>query len=162
MDYVNQRLPKKKSGGWFDMTIDSIAIPDFSADLLEFQGNLQLPQAMIDGVNKVFDEHIQATAKQSYDHIMGLVASNFSSINVEISKFLNDVRSTYSFEDLNFFLDYNPPRYSNGTNVSSLNDQRDNFARKSQVSLIIKETWDLFEMRYRVANSRYNLYRTLS
>jgi hypothetical protein len=147
MEYVNDRLPRKKSGGWFDMTIDSIAIPDFSADLSEFRGQLRVPQAMIDGVNNVFDEHIQATAKQSYDHIMGMIASNFSSINDEISKFVNDVTSTYSFEDLNFFLDYDPPRYSNGTNISSLEDQRDNFARRSQVSLIYKENWDFFEIR---------------
>jgi len=137
MKYVNDRLPKKKSGGWFDMTISNILVPDFSADIFAFQGNLKIPQRMIDAANKIFDEHIQATAQESYDHIMGLIAANFSSITEEYTQWMDDVRYTYSFEDLNFFLDYDPPRYSAAdNNISSLNNQRDAFTQKSQVSSI--------------------------
>jgi|AntRauTorckE5430_2_1112549.scaffolds.fasta_scaffold03232_2 hypothetical protein len=137
MKYVNERLPKKKSGGWFDMTISNIFVPDFTADIFAFQGNLKIPQPMIDAANKIFDEQIQATAQESYDHIMGLIAANFSSITEEYEQWMEDVRFTYSFEDLNFFRDYDPPRYSAPeNNITSLHDQRDVFIQNGQVSLI--------------------------
>lgn len=134
IEYVNRRLPKRKSGGWLDISIEDMIPPEFMNELNMFEVKLTPPKDLVNAVNQFYDERIQMRAFQVYNHINSLISGNFDTIVEGYEQWANNIRSTFNFDRIEFFEDYDPPKYTGTiTNISSIDDERQHFIEKSKV-----------------------------
>jgi hypothetical protein len=138
IEYVNRRLPKRKSGGWFEISIEDMIPPDFLSDLEFFEAKLSPPQELIDAANRFYDEKIQSKALEAFYHMSTRISENFDAINEGYENWVHDIQSTFNFERVKFFQDYDPPKYT-GTilNISNFDDERKHFIEKSKVRIML-------------------------